>query len=69
MTVARTIGYVPRLLAAPQAAAYLGISESKLRELQLPRKVLDGKRLYDRIELDAFADSLTTDGETDAGGW
>lgn len=59
----------PRLLPAPQAAYYLGISPSKLATLSLPRKKLDGKLLYDRIELDAFADSLATVGESIANGW
>ncbi|APE43390.1 DNA-binding protein [Sulfitobacter alexandrii] len=56
------LSFIPRLMPAPQAAHYLGVSESKLRCLKLPRKVLDGKRLYDRIELDAYADNLATEG-------
>tara|TARA_Y100001951_G_C11037585_1_gene128419 strand:- start:164 stop:367 length:204 start_codon:yes stop_codon:yes gene_type:complete len=67
MPIARD--FAPRLMPAPQAAHYLGVSESKLRALELPRKVLDGKRLYDRIELDAYADALATEGETVANGW
>ena len=63
------LSFTPRLLPAPQAAHYLGVSETKLRDLNLPRKVLDGKRLYDRIELDAYADSLATEGESIANGW
>lgn len=58
-----TLAFVPRLLPAPQAAHYLGVSETKLRDLGIPRKMLDGKRLYDRIDLDAYADSLATEGE------
>ena len=54
--------FTPRLMPAPQAAHYLGVSESTLRKLPLPRKVLGGKRLYDRIELDAYADALATEG-------
>jgi hypothetical protein len=64
VTTARTsISYPPRLLPAAQAAAYIGVSETKLRSLPIARKVLDGKRLYDRLALDAYADSLMTEGE------
>lgn len=64
-----TIGFLPRLLPAPQAAAYLGVSESKLRTMPIPRKVLDGKRLYDRLALDAYADDLATEGDDPLNEW
>lgn len=54
--------FAPRLLPSPQAAAYLGVSETTLRGLNIPRKVLGGKRLYDRLALDEYADSLTMEG-------
>lgn len=57
---------LPRLLPAPQAAAYLGISESKLRQLGIPRKELDGKRLFERADLDDYADRLRYEGEIDS---
>lgn len=57
------IAYPPRLLPAPQAAAYLGVSPTKLRGLPIPRKILDGKRLYDRLALDEYASGLPTEGE------
>jgi hypothetical protein len=57
------ITFAPRLLPAPDAAAYLGISATKLRDLPIPRKKLDGKRLYDRLDLDAYASALPTEGE------
>lgn len=60
--------FPPRLLPAAQAAHYLGVSPSKLRDLPIPRRILGGKRLYDRLALDAYADSLATEGEDD-GGW
>jgi len=50
--------YTPRLLPIAQAAQYLGVSASKLRAMPIRRKMLDGKRLYDRIDLDAYADAL-----------
>lgn len=55
--------YTPRLLPTPQAAAYLGVSETTLRGLDIPRKILGGKRLYDRLALDEYADSLTVEGD------
>lgn len=66
----RPLGFAPRLLPEPQAAAYLGIGTTKLRELALPRRNLGGKKLYDRIDLDAFADSLDSDGpREELNGW
>lgn len=50
--------FPPRLLPIAQAAQYLGVSASKLRAMPIRRKMLDGKRLYDRIDLDAYADAL-----------
>nr|WP_246849780.1 helix-turn-helix domain-containing protein [Rubellimicrobium arenae] len=55
------------MLPSPQVAAYLGVSESKLRTMAIPRKVLDGKRLYDRLDLDAYADALSVEGESMGG--
>ena len=57
--------FVPRLLPAPEAAHYLGVSESKLRTLAIPRRVLGGKRLFDRFDLDAYASGLPFEGDTD----
>lgn len=50
--------FAPRLLPAPLAAAYPGVSETTLRGLDLPRKILGGKRLYDRLALDEYASAL-----------
>jgi hypothetical protein len=60
--------YAPRLLPAPEAAAYLGISASTLRTLSIPRRTLGARRLYDRLDLDAFASSLPVEGEDAATG-
>ena len=57
------ITYQPRLLAVAEAAAYLGISASTLRTLDLPRRMLGAKRLYDRLDLDAYASSLPIEGD------
>ncbi len=66
MTAARAHFFPPRLLPAPEAAHYLGVSETKLRDLGIPRTILGGKRLYDRLALDNFASSLPVEGETEA---
>ena len=55
--------FTPRLMPAPAAAHYIGISESKLRSLGIPRRVMGGNRLYDRFDLDAYASSLPIEGE------
>ena len=65
MTARANIAFTPRLLPAPQAAAYLGVSPTTLRTLSIPRRMLGGKRLYDRLDLDAFASDLPTEGEDD----
>lgn len=45
-----SLPYQPRLLGAPEAAAYIGVSQSTLRDLGIPRRKLLGRRLYDRID-------------------
>ena len=57
------ITYQPRLLGVAEAAAYLCVSVTKLRELPIPRRALDGRRLYDRIDLDQYASALPYEGE------
>jgi hypothetical protein len=52
------------LLPAPEAAHYLGVSQSTLRTLGIPRRQLGAKRLYDRLDLDEYASSLPTEGQT-----
>lgn len=62
--------FPPLLMPAPSAAHYLGVSESTLRALGLPRRVIGRKRLYDRRDLDRWADSLPyEDHEVANGGW
>lgn len=58
--------FAPLLMQAPVAAAYLGVSATKLRALGIQRKVMGGNRLYDRRDLDAFADALPYEGEDGA---
>lgn len=60
------IEFVPRLLPSPEAARYLGVSESTLRGLGIPRRMLGAKRLYDRHALDAYASDLPVEGEVEA---
>lgn len=64
---AHDLAFAPRLLPAPQAAHYLGVSESTLRTLGIPRRMLGAKRLYDRIDLDAYASDLPTEGSESEG--
>lgn len=52
------LDFAPRLLPAPAAARYLGVSESLLRTLPIPRRELNRKRVYDRADLDRYADTL-----------
>lgn len=60
--------FAARLMPVPLAARYLGVSETTLRNLPIPRKVLGGKRLYDRLDLDAFADDLRLENEQNSSG-
>lgn len=62
MTTRAGITFLPRLLPAPEAAAYLGISPTMLRGLDIPRRMLGGKRVFDRLDLDAFASGLPYEG-------
>lgn len=48
----------PRLMSQPIAAAYLSVSENKLREQGPKPKPWGGRILYDRKDLDRFADRL-----------
>lgn len=57
------ITFAPRLLGAAEAAAYLGVSASTLRGLPIPRRVLGGRRLFDRLDLDRYASDLPYDGD------
>ncbi|MDD9727189.1 helix-turn-helix domain-containing protein [Roseovarius sp. SK2] len=61
--------FPPLLMPAPAAAHYLGLSESTLRTLELPRRVVGAKRLYDRRDLDRWADGLPYEGEALQDGW
>ncbi len=58
---------LPRLLNAPEAARYVGVSETKLRDLVARRQVtevrIDGCVRYDRRRLDRFIDSLSPDAD------
>jgi len=62
-----TLDFPPRLMPAPQAAHYLGVSASTLRQLAIPRRRIGAKVLYDRRDLDAYADILPTDSDGSGG--
>ena len=59
-----SISFLPRLLGVSEAAAYMGISETKLRSLEIPRRIMDGRRLFDRVDLDRFASDLPYENES-----
>ena len=61
------ITFAPRLMAEPDAARYLGMSATTLRTLGLPRKEMRSKRLYDRFDLDDYANTLPYEGKDDTG--
>jgi hypothetical protein len=48
----------PRLMAVDLASAYLGLSATTLRENGPAPKAYGKRRLYDRIDLDRWADRL-----------
>ena len=58
----RAYAYPPRLMQAPEAARYLGISETKLRSQDIRRRESGGNRLYDIRDLDGYADRLAYEG-------
>ncbi len=55
--------YQPALLGEKDAAFFLGIGPTMLRGLGLKRRMLGGRRLYDRRDLETYVDSLPYDGE------
>ena len=54
--------YPPALLGETEAAAYLAVSRTTLRNMPdgPPARKLGGRRVYARADLDAFAMSLPT---------
>ncbi|PHR61317.1 MAG: DNA-binding protein [Robiginitomaculum sp.] len=61
--MSHALNYPPLLMPAPDAAHYLGISPTTLRGLNIPRKMLGAKRLFDKRDLDAFANDLPYEGD------
>lgn len=59
------ITYQPRMLGQAEAAAYIGVSVSTLMTLGIPRRVLGNRKLFDRIDLDAYVSGLPYEGERD----
>ncbi len=49
----------PRLMAVDMAAAYVGLSATTLRENGPAAKRMGKRRLYDRHDLDRWADRLS----------
>ena len=59
--------YPPMLLQAGSAAFYLGVSKSTLLKLNIRRRELGSKRLYDRRDLEAYVDDLLYEGNVNGG--
>lgn len=57
-----------RLMKAHDAATYLGMSVTKLKSKGLPARRDGGNVLYDRLDLDDYADNLPYDGNKQAEG-
>lgn len=57
--------FPPYLMPATQAAHFIGVSESTLRSLNLPRRRIGTKRLYHINDLIAYADALPIEGESE----
>jgi hypothetical protein len=66
---------IPRRgLSRVEAAAYIGVSPSKLDELRktnriAPPKVLDGRLIFTTERLDEFLDALPDENQTDNNEW
>lgn len=57
--------FTPRLMREPSAAAYIGVSPSYLRTLDIPRKQMaDRMFAYEKADLDAWADALPYEGQS-----
>lgn len=54
---------IPRLLTAAAAARYLGMSETTLRTKAIPRRIIGARPVYDRLDLDRYADDLPYEGQ------
>ena len=72
--MAKVLSFPPRLMRAINAAAYLGMSETKFRELVHAGKIArpkrqDGLVSWDIRDLDAFADALPRDDDPDNDDW
>ena len=59
-------GWVPGLLGEADAARWLGVSATMLRGLDIPRRVLGRRRLYDLRDLAAYRDALPYEDDLEA---
>lgn len=55
--------YAPILLGVADAARYIGVSQTTLRSLPIPKKRLGARVLYHRFDLEAYAAEIHYDGE------
>lgn len=61
------LSFTPRLMPAPHAAHYLGVSTSTLRKLPIARRELGSKRVYDKADLDRYVDTLPYEASEEGG--
>lgn len=61
--MAATHDFPPRLMPLAAAARYIGVSTSTLRKLDIPRKLVIEKPVYDKSDLDAYADGIPYEGD------
>lgn len=55
--------YAPILMGVADAALYIGVSQTTLRSLPIPKKRLGARVLYHRFDLEAYAAEMNYDGE------
>ncbi len=60
--------FPPRLMQAVAAAHYLGVSTTKFRTLNITSRRMGGNVLWDRSDLDQYADNLPYEEINDQGG-
>lgn len=56
--LAMSFTFPPRLMKAPAAAYYLGVSPTKFYAMAIPSKQHNGNTLWDIRDLDQYADEL-----------
>ena len=58
MNAPATLPHWPRLLSVELAASYVGLGVTRFEALELPCRRIGKRKLYDRLDLDRWADRL-----------